>query len=94
MSVIIRPQSLALAGIPRTSPASQPGQPMKLIIPGMNKPNRVFNGVMMCGDCGRPRASLLQLARYRIYVIWAERPSPLLVGMPSVMFARIGVMRV
>jgi hypothetical protein len=54
MSVIIRPQSLALAGIPRTSPASQPGQPMKLIIPGMNKPNRVFNGVMMCGDCGRP----------------------------------------
>ena len=24
------------------------------IIPGMNKPNHVFNGVMLCGDCGRP----------------------------------------
>jgi hypothetical protein len=24
------------------------------IIPGMNKPNRVFNGLTLCGDCGRP----------------------------------------
>jgi hypothetical protein len=24
------------------------------IIPGMDKPNHVFNGVMLCGDCGRP----------------------------------------
>jgi hypothetical protein len=24
------------------------------IIAGMDKPNRVFNGVTLCGDCGKP----------------------------------------
>src|ERR1700755_945131 len=30
------------------------GHRTRPIIPSMNKPNHVFNGVMMCGDCGRP----------------------------------------
>jgi hypothetical protein len=27
---------------------------MKPIIAGMDKPDHVFNGVTLCGDCGRP----------------------------------------
>jgi hypothetical protein len=28
--------------------------PVEPIISGMNKPNPVVNGVMLCGDCGKP----------------------------------------
>jgi hypothetical protein len=54
---------------------------MKPIIPGMNKPDHVFSGVMLCGDCGKPlrlgAGGVFGMQESRMYAEQAQYPGQL-----------------